>query len=621
MKQVEFNTKNENPFYGMSNTLSVFQMASKGASISQSLLNDAWNECKDSNQKAVLLSILFSIGDITGRQHNLFESKVESGGNAQREVFRDNIIPFLNKITTKSKKLELMKLITEYTVMDNIFATRVVTKKKTNSYIKTINMIEVFGMKNVVEYAVDIINNGSTFEKMCLSKFISRPRFSKRSKSKQMLDETKKVMKLKSDLIEGISDLCKFEVENKGTYIDFKGFYKWRRKYLNMNEAYLFSSGKIKTFDKEEFIKWIDSCPSDARFRVRNRVLFDESAKWGNLGKWFKEWEEFKEKAQSEQRVLETKVKEGIATEEDAAKLKIVKKQAKVNTGSINFINLFKEIMNDSVDKVKVQPFIDKVNLPYNNLVIMDDSGSMNSSWSGMPFRPCDLGAFIATISLMKNPSAEGRNLLGLFAHDCRMYNGFNKQNISTNSLMVGRNISTETKPLIDSEAHFLDNFKTLRSFLRAACINGSTNISSIPDYLNRWVQGDNSRLEQLTAFPIWTLISDGEFNNMYSPESSMNDFMRKCQNYFGFKPFIILIDVSNRVNDASILKFSGIDNLMYLPPNPAQIEMFLTNFRDMDTFDVYTPLQSVYRSKRYSYIRDFVYDTKSSKKKGAVKV
>ena len=106
IKQVKFNNKNENPFYGMSNTLSVYQNANKGQSVNNSTLKAAWKECKDDNQKAVLLSILFSVGDITARQHNIFETKVESGGNSQREVFRDTIIPFLVSIT---KKKNMMK--------------------------------------------------------------------------------------------------------------------------------------------------------------------------------------------------------------------------------------------------------------------------------------------------------------------------------------------------------------------------------------------------------------------------------------------------------------------------------------------------------------------------------
>lgn len=84
---------------------------------------------------------------------------------------------------------------------------------------------------------------------------------------------------------------------------------------------------------------------------------------------------------------------------------------------------------------------------------------------------------------------------------------------------------------------------------------------------------------------------------------------MRKCENYFGFKPYIVAIDIAGPWHSTEYLskradRFSGIDNLMYIPSNPAMIEQFLTNFKDMDIFDVYTPLQSIYRSNRYELIR-----------------
>lgn len=83
---------------------------------------------------------------------------------------------------------------------------------------------------------------------------------------------------------------------------------------------------------------------------------------------------------------------------------------------------------------------------------------------------------------------------------------------------------------------------------------------------------------------------------------------MRQCERLLGFKPFIVAIDThlgwrSGNPTD----RFSGIDNMIYIPANVAQIEQFLTNFKDMDTFDVYTPLQSIYRSNRYDIIRGLI--------------
>lgn len=96
-----------------------------------------------------------------------------------------------------------------------------------------------------------------------------------------------------------------------------------------------------------------------------------------------------------------------------------------------------------------------------------------------------------------------------------------------------------------------------------------------------------------------------GEWNSLYLPEASMNDFMRKCEDYFGYRPFIIAIDVmSGRINYD---QFAGIDNMVYIPGAPEMIEQMLLNFKDMDRFDVYMPLESIYRSNRYELIRNAV--------------
>lgn len=610
MIKVEFGSKNQNPFYGMRNTLELFQVASKGAAPSTSIMSGAWGEADTDEKKALLVSILFFVGDVTSRQHNLFEGKVDGGGNSQREVFRDTIIPFLVKNvakTSKAKKLGLMKLITEYTTMDNIFASRVKTTKKTDKVLSVVNMIKVFGVESVAEYAADVILRGTTFEKICLSKFITRPRFSKRPGKTKMLKETTEVMATKAELLTKISDIVGFVYEDKKSYIDFLGFYAWRKEFNMGFESVLFSTQVVKDLDREQFFKVLESSPSDARFRIRNKVMFGE--KWGPLKAWYTEWEQFKEAKQSEQRVLETKVANGVATESDVAKLGVVKKEAKVNVGAVAFTTLFKEIITGRVDEIKIQPFLDRIKLPYNSLVFVDDSSSMDSQYgygNQLGFTARQFAAFMATIVLSKNPDAEARDLLGLFSSNCRMFDGISSFNKAPNSLLAKNVVETAKTSLIDSEDTFLNNLRRMKSFLDSKTTGNGTNIGSIPDNLNAWAQGDSSKIEAIQKFPIWTLISDGNFNNLGHASSSLNDFMRKCENYFGFRPYLILIDVAGS-SSQNITQFSGIDNVMMVPPNPANIEMLLTNFKDMDTYDVYTPLQSIYRSQRYAPIRSFI--------------
>ena len=45
----------------------------------------------------------------------------------------------------------------------------------------------------------------------------------------------------------------------------------------------------------------------------------------------------------------------------------------------------------------------------------------------------------------------------------------------------------------------------------------------------------------------------------------------------------------------------------MYIPGKVEIIEQMLSNFKDIDVFDVYTPLLSIYRSNRYELVRNNV--------------
>jgi hypothetical protein len=136
-----------------------------------------------------------------------------------------------------------------------------------------------------------------------------------------MLDETKRIMEAKAKFLIQLSELMGWEYEVNGTYCNFKGYRRWRQEYNQDLESVLFSTGKIFDFDKDSFINWFDKLPAQARFRVKNRILYsknaDESFKYAEFQKWYSEWDTFKTKKQEEQRVLEEKVRQNQATEED----------------------------------------------------------------------------------------------------------------------------------------------------------------------------------------------------------------------------------------------------------------------------------------------------------------
>ena len=374
MIQVELNKKNENPFYGLRNCLRLLQ-ASTDSIIYESLLNEAWDEVKNSSKenRELFFSILFSIGDITNRQHNIFHGKRDNGGAANREAFftitqwmwknnKDQFIKFMNA-----------QLFNEYSCFDVLFRNRVQTKG--NKVLKVYSAFQDKEYANaLLEYTYSVVNGTNPFNKLLIAKFLSIPRTSKRQGHKKMLDQTKQVMTLKKNFIERLSKMMGWETE----YL--KGYREWRKQYNGNLESVMFTTGKINEFTKDEFLKWFDQLPAQARFRVKNRILYSEQEmehpnggkytvyKWANFQPWVKEWETYKEQKQQEQRNLEEKVRQGQASEEDKIKLEKVKKEAKVTVGATNFKEIYDQIGRGNLDKLKVESFMNKVNLPYNSL-------------------------------------------------------------------------------------------------------------------------------------------------------------------------------------------------------------------------------------------------------------
>ena len=602
MITVELNKKNENPFYGCSNCLRLFEQAA--GNVTYPMLDAAWKEvAQDLEKKKMFFSILFSIGDITGRQHNIFgKKKVDSGGNANRDSF-NTIFHWLWR-TNKNQFIKFMnaQLFNEYTCFDFLFQNRVQTKGS-----KVLNVFSAYNdpeyKEALLNYVYSVINGTNPFNKMLVAKFLTIPRTSKRKGHKKMLPETHRIMAEKREFLEKLSNLMGWDIKF------LKGYRDWRKQYNGELESVLFSTGKINEFTKDEFISWFDKLPAQARFRVKNRILYSPKEieypeggtktafKWAKFQPWLKEWETFKENKQQEQRILEEKVRQGQASDEDKIKLQKVKKEAKVTTGAVNFNELYQSICNGSVDKLKLESFIqNKVNLPYNSLVIIDDSGSMCGA-------PSNFARFIASVCLVKNPDDDARNLIGFFNSNSHWHSFIDQTSSRKNSLLRTQIAQTNHKPLVDPKLSFYDNYQRISRFCEAVYQGGGTRLNSIPQGLEYIIHENPDMLDTLKEYPVWTICSDGDLNSSWSARSSMLEFQNDCRRILGFVPFVVMIEIY-RYGQPSINNFEGIENMMYIPGNPAQIEQFLTNFKDMDVFDVYTPLLSLYRSNRYELVR-----------------
>ena len=602
MIKVELNKSNSNPFFGLRNCLN---LSNTNVNVKTQDIDKAWEEVKDSKEKReMFFSLLFSIGDITNRQHNIFKGKkVDGGGNASRESFATILQWLWNNNREQFRKFLYANLFNEFTSFDTLFKNRVKTKKNSSKVesVSSVFMDDAYS-EDLLQYVYSVVNGNNPFDKMLIAKFLTVPRLSKRQGHKKLLPETKRIMMAKASFIDALSVQMNWDVRY------FKGYREWRKQYNGDLESVLFSTGKINEFTKDEFLKWFDKLPAQARFRVKNRILYSVAdknkmdangghPKWAKFQPWIKEWEEFKEQKQQEQRILEEKVRQGQASAEDKIKLQKVKKEAKVTTGATNFNELYDSILRGNVDKLKLESFIqNKVNLPYNSLVIIDDSGSM----SGKPF---NFAKFLASVCLVKNPDDDARNLIGFFNTHSHWHSFIDTTSYKRNSLLRTQIAQTNTKPLVDPNLSFYDNYQRIGKFCDAVYQGGGTRLNSVPQGLEFIINENPDILDTLKEYPIWTIISDGDLNSSWTARDSMLDFQNDCRRILGYVPFIVMIEIYN-YGSPRANSFEGIENMMYIPGNPAQIEQFLTNFKDMDILDVYTPLLSLYRSNRYELVR-----------------
>jgi hypothetical protein len=604
---VTFNKKSENPFKGLRKCLEL----ANANHVTEFMLDDAYAEVfMNKDKKALFYSIIFNIGDITNREHNIFrKNKVDGGGQAERENFYTCLNWMIKTDYAQFVKFLNAGLFNEYTCFDHLFRNRISTVKNTTTINGQYHMLaNPQYREDLANYVVSVINGNNPFNKTLIAKFLTLPRFGKRSGHSRMLPETYKVMKDKADFLALLSQKMGWDYQLTPTYCRFDGYRTWRKQYNSDLESVLFSTGKILEFDELEFKNWLNKLPSQARFRVKNRVTYsvkDKGSmdlKWPNLSKWFAEWEQYKASMQEEQRKLEEKVRQGIAAVEDLEKLEKVKKEAKVTVGANNFKTIYEDICDGKIDWLKVESFLNKINLEYNNLVIVDESGSM----SGAPY---NFATFLASIMLVKNPDDFGRNMLFTFSHGCRLHSAINLESDGQPSNRFwGRCNSRQipSQPFVIPEKSFKENYQRIDSYMRAAFEGGGTYPETIASWFAREFKTNPDLIDELKNYPVITIISDGDFSNSLGAKQAVLDFQKIMEENVGFCPFIILMEVTGRsYTDAR--KFEGVDNFLWINSNPAQIEQVLVNFKDMDMMDVYASLQSMFRSNRYAPVREHV--------------
>ena len=624
--QVKMSKVAENPFYGKASLKSLLNNAKTATSQSQidSMLNSAWNECKNSLElRQGFFIVCFSIGDITNREHNIFEkSEVDNGGNACRPQMMW-ILSWIRK-NHPEQYYTFMKgrVINEFISWFAILASQVRTvkgKKNVNQVdTETYSALSNHDLVKVAEYLAEIIKFGSNIDKMMLAKWLVKPQTSKRIKIKKngerdekkrdLQNITKTLMQVKVELYKKLSDLMNWEVVYHPHNIQFVGLNKFKKEYNANFESVLFSTKEICKLDKEQFFKLLNETPSNARYRIQRR-LFDgndnSKQKWFNtktntdLSVWFKAWESFKETKQQEQRQLTEKVRQGTATKEDVQKLEKVKKQAKVTTGASSLMDELNLLISNKANNTILQSVMDKIKFEVPVLVISDCSGSM----SGLPIQ---IARLLTTTAMLKNPSNDVDNMLIRFGSSCEFITDYSKGIIQQNRFMTGK--STIVEKLIDRTLPFSWNFNNISKFVNSHM--GGTYFSTVADKFESWICEDQllkqHRIEQIQQYPVIVVISDGDMNSDRTAAQSMMRFMSKM-NQYGWNGVVVVWDVVNSENKP-IDKFENVPNCIhYYGYNLGIINQIFSNIHDLDVIDIYQEVKSICASNRYIPIKNLV--------------
>lgn len=616
----------ENPFYGKSALLHLMQQSTKKVGLGVAL-NNAWNECKGSKiLREAFFVIVFSIGDITNRQHNIFgKKKVDSGGNSLREQFM-SCMKWMVK-TCPEQYHEFLKndLFRQYSCLFNVLGTQVRTKKGSKQVLEVINMLEGVNQTAVAEYMAKIIRSANPVEKTIIAKWLVNPRVSKRQGkdrktgekkgTRNLQDATKALAGVRIGFYLELSKIMKWEVKKHKHNFQFIGLSAWKKEYNGELESVLFSSQKIKEFDETQFTKWLNTLPSGARYRVRRRLLGEKDAlkgKWisnfgGDMGTWFLNWEKFKDEAQQEQRNLEEQVRQGDTSAETKEKLAKVKKEAKVTTGGDTLFSAFEKILSGKITQTEfnqaAQSILDKVKFEVPVLVIADRSGSMTSNSGGLPMKMAQLAT---TMAMLKNPSDELDNVVVTFGSSADFYTDNSKGIQQQNRFMKGQ--SVKINKLVDRTADFVTNLNTVSTVVRG--MNEGTHFNTVAQAFKKWLDSapdeteKSLRREMIQAYPVFLVMSDGDLNNSGDATRSMAQFQQDMLQWFGWNGVVVVWNVST--DDAPrVDHFQGLQNVVhYFGFNAGIINTVFSKIHDLDIVDIFTPLKSLHESNRYDLVK-----------------
>jgi len=564
--------------------------------ISESDITNAWHECTTKEHKQLFFVLLAECIAITNRQHWIYaKSQRTIGGYANRKsgqvIFNWIFVKFIDK----PEFLEaIVRVLIEFTSLSELYY---VTTDRNNIYdLATQAKIFAAWVK------------GNPMRRVIAAKQLVLPH----SKPKRKLkDKTIKVarskasvtaQRLKHKFAIELSSVMNWDIKYYPKNTRYIGAEEFKKEHNKQLESVMFSTKEILKFTKQDFLTWLDHLTGGARKRVYNRIV-KQPELWKIVDTpmidIFKEWQESKEKSNQTLRDFKADNEGKELSLTDQINLKQLEKEAKVSRGVYNTKTILEALRTETVDALAAEEYLKTVKLGTDKvMVFVDDSGSMYGGSSGS-IKPIDVAKFLLTIVLLKTETDSG---FWTFSDKARYISYVDKK-----ATRFGEAVQAAKQPLVDKRKSLLENYKQLSGFLSAIQTGNGTNLASIGEAIHgimktaSLAERDSIR-ELLSSYPIWLLISDGNFNNERDVVRSFDAAMKIMEVEVGYRPeLVVLMDVGQ---NRDVRDFKEVPGLIFVPGQVENITKLVMNVKDWDILNPYTALDISYRNNAYDEVK-----------------
>lgn len=595
------------------------------------MLDLALSEVSSVNMELMLQRLMLHIGDVS-RQHNILREmgvKSENGGAQERAIFR-SILRWWEKAMPESFEKNL-RVFAEFTLYENLMYFELRTDRKTGSLTgKEI----LFPMpEKVQEFLAAQIRAGKDtnliarhLPKYETGKNRTTTKIAKCKEGKTEYNwtlpvgkswvkvngvrvEGEKVTLKTGDVITYPRDKQTFTIERQAfinTWI--KNFckvmgwsindYKEFRKLQNTPEQW-FSSKEIENMPKSDFMKMLDGLTSGQRFRVAKTVAYKDGntlvskEKWGDLGKWYIEWEKSQEK-------VADKLRQAAANGDEVTKEKLMK-EFKVKSTGIKTTDLLVKIFNGGLTEMQIdntyQSMVEKMDLIANVFPIVDGSGSMDNSImiDGVRLSLRQVAYAMAIAFSTRNPVESFRNTLGWFSDNFHIIGHSRFKDFRPNPYVSRSRFVKEVDnhQVLSETKTFTENLRSLAGSDPGEV--ASTNIGAAIDYFMDLVKSGKFHVEDLPNALLF--ITDNEHNEGTHPK----DALAKASK-IGWNPLVVFWGLTN-IPSHMMAQYKDTPNCLLVSGfNESVLSQVLRGIKS-GSIDPQDELWSIFEDKRYSVL------------------